>query len=220
MKLKEFEDILKRGNYEEIKPYLRTEVRNKANLHTKVYYQEIIGDIVRVVVAHTMLDDGREVTGLLTPVTINVLGVTPATLLCDAKDNTPCNFKVNTLNSIVKNITQDIDTQPDGYPLESIDTLIQSDNLLESTLVVNIDTNTRVSILQFPKLLRSIYSKIGDYYIIPSSVYEVMIIPSNKVEDIDSMNELIRTVNTTVVSDNDALSNRLLKYNALGLSEC
>ena len=151
---------------------------------------------------------------------INTLDSSVLELLNDARLNTPCNFKLDRLYDIAINARREGKLISAQYPLDSIESLLTSDDLLECTLVVSIDTITRVSILQFPKLLRYIYGKLGDYYIVPSSVYEQMIIPADKVDDIDGVKQIIHQVNSTVVKPTDMLSDKLLKYNALGLSEC
>ena len=220
MNLEEFKNILNSGNYDNMKSFIRMEVRNKANLGPNAYYNNIIGDITSVVTFQTILDDNRQVSAVATNTLINSLGSSVVELLNDAKLNTPCNFKICRLYDIVEYKILNKTKSLSYNTLDSIDTLIDSNNPFDSIIVVSIDTNTRVSILQFPKLLRHIYGKIGDYYIVPSSVYEVFIIPKNKLPDIHQMNEIIHQVNRTSVKPCDVLSNKLLKYNALGLSEC
>ena len=220
MNLKEFENTLKSGSYEDLKQYLRIEVRNKANLSPNAYYNDIIGDIVSVVTFQTMLDDNSHVSAIVTNTLMNSLGDSTIELLSDARENTPCNFKIDRLSNIVFYMRKEGKPFSGQHPLDSIDILSASDELIDSVIVVSIDSITRVSILQFPKLLRHIYSKIGDYYIVPSSVYEQMIIPADKMYDTDQINTLIHNVNSTVVESSDMLSDKLLKYNALGLSEC
>lgn len=220
MNLEEFKNTLTSGNYDNIKPFLRMEVRNKANLGPNVYYKDIIGDIVTVVTFQTTLDDDSVVSAVATNTLINSLDESVLELLNDAKLNTPCNFKLDRLSDIVINARREGKLISAQYPLDSIETLLTSDELLDCVLVVSIDAITRVSILQFPKLLGHIYGKIGDYYIIPSSVYEQMIIPADKIYDIDQVKAIIHQVNNTVVKSTDKLSDKLLKYNALGLSEC
>lgn len=220
MNLEEFKNILNSGNYDNMKPFIRMEVRNKANLGPNAYYNNIIGDIASVVTFQTILDDNSQVSAVATNTLINSLGSSVVELLNDARLNTPCNFKLDRLSDIVINAGREGKLISGQYPLDSIETLLTSNELLDCIIVVSIDSNTRVSILQFPKLLRHIYGKIGDYYIVPSSVYEVFIIPKNKLPDIHRMNEIIRQVNRTTVKACDVLSNKLLKYNALGLSEC
>ncbi len=220
MKLKEFKNILETGKYADLKPFLRMEVRNKANLSPNTYYNTIIGDIVTVVTFHTLLDDNSQVSAIATNTLINSLGSSILQLLDDARENTPCNFKLDRLSDIVINARREGKLISAQYPLDSIKTLLTSDELLDCILVVSIDAITRVSILQFPKLLRNIYGKIGDYYIIPSSVYEQMIIPADKIYDIDRVKAIIHQVNNTVVKSTDKLSDKLLKYDNLGLHEC
>lgn len=220
MNLEEFKNTLTSGNYDDMKPFIRMEVRNKANLSPNAYYKDIIGDIVTVVTFQTTLDDDSCVSAMVTNTLINSLDESVLELLNDARLNTPCNFKLDRLSDIVINARREGKPISAQYPLDSIETLLTSDELLDCILVVSIDTITRVSILQFPKLLRHIYGKIGDYYIIPSSVYEQMIIPADKIYDIDHVKAIIHQVNNTVVKSTDKLSDKLLKYNALGLHEC
>lgn len=220
MNLEEFKNTLTSGNYGDVKPFLRMEVRNKANLRCNEYYNDIIGDIVTVVTFHTLLDDNSQVSAVVTNTLINSLDSSVLELLNDARLNTPCNFKLDRLYDIVINARREGKLISAQYPLDSIETLLTSDELLECILVVSVDSITRVSILQFPKLLRYIYNKIGVYYIIPSSVYEQMIIPADKIYDIDHVKEIIHQVNSTVVKPTDKLSDKLLRYDNLGLHEC
>lgn len=220
MNFEEFKSTLASGNYDDVKPFLRMEVRNKANLSPNAYYIDIIGDIVAVVTLQTILDDDSQVSAMITNTLINSLDESVLELLNDARLNTPSNFKLDRLSDIVINARREGKLISGQYPLDSIDALLTSDELLDCIIVVSIDTITRVSILQFPKLLRHIYGKIGDYYIVPSSVYEQMIIPADKVDDIDGVKQIIHQVNNTVVKPTDMLTDKLLKYNNLGLHEC
>ena len=220
MNLEEFKNTLTSGNYDNVKPFLRMEVRNKENLSPNAYYNDIIGDIVAVVVFQTILDDDSCVSAMATNTFINSLNDSVLELLNDARLNTPSNFKLDRLSDIVINARKGGGLKQGQYSLDCVDTLISSNELLDCVLVVSIDAITSVSILQYPKLLRYIYDKIGDYYIIPSSVYEQMIIPADKVDDIDQVKAIIHHVNNTVVKTSDILSDKLLKYNLLGLFEC
>lgn len=220
MNFEEFKSTLASGNYDDVKPFLRMEVRNKANLSPNAYYIDIIGDIVAVVTLQTILDDDSQVSAMITNTLINSLDESVLELLNDARLNTPSNFKLDRLSDIVINARREGKLISGQYPLDSIDALLTSDELLDCIIVVSIDAITRVSILQFPKLLRHIYGKIGDYYIVPSSVYEQMIIPADKVDDIDGVKQIIHQVNNTVVKPTDMLTDKLLKYDNLGLHEC
>lgn len=220
MNLEEFKNTLTSGNYDDVKPFLRMEVRNKANLSPNAYYIDIIGDIVTVVTFQTMLDDNSIVSAIVTNTLVNSLGDSIQQLLDDARKNTPPLFKYNRLSDICKNIRKHGEVVLENYTIDSINALVRSNDMLNSVIVVSIDTTTRVSILQFPEILSLIQTNIGDYYIIPSSVYEQMIIPADKMYDTDQINTLIHNVNSTVVEPSDKLSDKLLKYDSLGLHEC
>lgn len=220
MKLKELENILKSGDYNKIKPMLRMEVRNKSILQDGAYYNTIVGDIVSVVAVHTMVDNERVATCVLTKKFIDTLDVSVSQLITDATKNTTSNFKVASLGDISMHIATQHDVNYKKYTLDYIDALLSLDDPFECIAVVTIDGNTRVIILQFTDKLQYIFNKIGDYYIIPSSLYEVMIIPSSKVCDIDHINSIIEYVNNNNVQYRDILGYKLLKYDSNGLSLC
>ena len=55
----------------------------------------------------------------------------------------------------------------------------------------------------------SIWKKIGDFYVIPSSVHEILAVPAKSGMNPDELRNIIRDVNRTQVSDEDRLSNNL-----------
>ena len=52
-----------------------------------------------------------------------------------------------------------------------------------------------------------------DWYIIPSSTHEVILVDPSTIE-VEMLNDMIRSVNSDVVSIEDYLSNDALKYDA------
>lgn len=52
-----------------------------------------------------------------------------------------------------------------------------------------------------------------DFYILPSSVHEVILIPAGVIEDKSKLEEMVREVNATQVPDADILSNSVYFYN-------
>ena len=56
-------------------------------------------------------------------------------------------------------------------------------------------------------------SKIeGDYYVLPSSVHEVLILADKSKADIDGLTALVQEINQTVVSQSDILSDKVQHY--------
>ena len=56
--------------------------------------------------------------------------------------------------------------------------------------------------------LKAIREKIGDFYILPSSIHEVLIIPNDGTTDINDLNSIVQDVNANEVSENDYLADR------------
>ncbi len=66
------------------------------------------------------------------------------------------------------------------------------------------------TVLFYPGMLDRLYSIMGgDFYILPSSVHEVLLLPLSE-EDADKLTGIIRSANREVVSDADFLSDDLL----------
>lgn len=62
--------------------------------------------------------------------------------------------------------------------------------------------------------VKKIGEKLGDYYIIPSSIHEMIILKKTEGVDSDFVKNLIRQVNDEVVADNDILTYELYQYDS------
>ncbi len=58
------------------------------------------------------------------------------------------------------------------------------------------------------EFIKTIYSKIGNAYILPSSVHEIIIVPLTNEMDKDYLTQMIRNINATEVSENEYLADR------------
>ena len=63
-------------------------------------------------------------------------------------------------------------------------------------------------ILFCSEYLREIREKFGDFYILPSSIHEVLLVPDNGIVNIDVLTSIVQDVNANVVSENDYLADR------------
>ena len=87
----------------------------------------------------------------------------------------------------------------DGVPL--IHVLTNSERLYGAAAVL------------YPNLLDSIAEKVGDsFYILPSSVHEMLILPGDIGYDVSSLKELVTFVNTTEVQADEVLSNHVYRF--------
>ncbi len=82
---------------------------------------------------------------------------------------------------------------------------------------MHILTNERktfgASSLLYPDLLAKIGDEFGDdYYLIPSSIHEVILIQKRDLGDVSELNNMIREVNLTQLSHDEILSNHYYTY--------
>lgn len=60
----------------------------------------------------------------------------------------------------------------------------------------------------------SIAVESENYYVIPSSVYEIIIVPEHAVDDPDTLKHICRDINRTVLEPQDFLSDSIYRYEA------
>lgn len=58
-----------------------------------------------------------------------------------------------------------------------------------------------------------IYEKLGEYYVLPSSIHEVLVLPKEGAPEPQLLREMIHDINITEVSNEDYLSDYLYAYN-------
>ena len=51
-----------------------------------------------------------------------------------------------------------------------------------------------------------------DFYVLPSSVHEVIILPDDKSADVQALNRMVEEINSSVVAEMDVLSNRVYHF--------
>ncbi len=65
-----------------------------------------------------------------------------------------------------------------------------------------------------PKTMNRITEKLGDVYVIPSSVDETLIVPKNAVDDVNKLVTMVKEVNASEVRPEDQLSNNIYEYDS------
>ena len=61
-------------------------------------------------------------------------------------------------------------------------------------------------------VLRKIREKIGDFYILPSSVHEVLVVPVSEGIDREELEEMVKSVNAAEVAPEDQLADRVFLF--------
>lgn len=54
----------------------------------------------------------------------------------------------------------------------------------------------------------------GDYYILPSSIHEVLMLPAGELDDTEKLKEMVKEINQDAVDESERLSNNVYYYNA------
>ena len=54
----------------------------------------------------------------------------------------------------------------------------------------------------------------GDYFVLPSSVHECLMVPDNGMHEIDALNEMVKDVNDTIVDPEEILSYKVQHYDS------
>ena len=62
------------------------------------------------------------------------------------------------------------------------------------------------------QVLDEVAEKVGDFIIIPSSIHEVLIVPRNEETDTSALNDMVNDVNTSTVSKDEWLSDKVYTY--------
>ena len=61
--------------------------------------------------------------------------------------------------------------------------------------------------------LRQIFNKIGDYYILPSSIHEVIVVPKESWPgEATELSKMVREINADYVDDEDVLADECFEY--------
>lgn len=141
-------------------------------------------------------------------------GVNAIELFEIAKNNTKklLGVKIQNIGEIMANII--------GQP-ELVGESIEEITETPMWILTNKSSINGSSLILYPEILEKISEKLGDeYYIIPSSIHEVLCVPSTS-DEMDAnaysahITSLIEEVNNNALSPEEKLSDTLYKYNRL-----
>lgn len=102
-----------------------------------------------------------------------------------------------------------------GIELTEIDWMEDGDILNEEYpffVLTNKENLNGATALLHSKILNTIAYKFGKFYILPSSVHEIMILPATGDDDIASLKEMVCEINDSVVADDEILSYNVYQF--------
>lgn len=105
----------------------------------------------------------------------------------------------------------------EGMPEEHVNKIIetQATNCPMYVLTNQRKTDGAVAII-FKDVLEKVHQKIGeDFYILPSSRHEVILMPKSTVNDVQELKQLVEEVNGTEIKKTDKLSDHVYQYDSV-----
>ena len=133
---------------------------------------------------------------------INILGVTADDLFDKARRNLHKGASVKSMSQVLSELMGGIPVPeaPTGIFVATTSNKINGGAILTDT-----------------ELLESFRKEHGDFWIIPSSIHELIFVPCDKADG-EALEPMINEVNGTCVSPEERLSNNLFKFDENGLT--
>lgn len=194
------------GNYEVMKKHLMIQVVNTADNASRlasIPHREV-EDLS--IIYRFILDAGidTEASVLLTNDLIANYNITEEQLYNDAMANSPVRFPATfgSIGSVLAGLTG---CDPDFF---------EGDHVPLFVLSCNQGVNGAGAVF-YPGLLAEISAELGkDFYILPSSVHEVLILPDTGDIDVEHTKELVASINQAELPIADKLSDNVYHYEA------
>ena len=215
-------DLQEVKNYEVVKDFIYPKVSNlqsNVNRLSNIPYTQK-EDLA--ITYHIWANGNEEFMGTIT---INndlmeLYGVSMDTLHGQAMNNmdkiSPLKFE-SIQETMVKMMASDF-AQEEGIPLEEAKDLIRAsipnDGPDLYCLTNEVNVNGAVYIMR-EDVQQMVAEKLGgDYYILPSSVHEVLIVPQSAGMDPEELTDMVNTVNEGCVMQDEILSDHVYQYDA------
>ena len=136
-----------------------------------------------------------------------------------AKNNTQRRYK-GRVSNMLEIMGEIISSDSDNLDPDMVDAFFEMDSVYEDNMMpMFVATNSKkvngAGVILYDGLLRTFAEKIGgDFYILPSSVHEVIFVPANGDMDARYLIQMVKEVNATEVSPDEVLSDNVYMYHA------
>ena len=136
-----------------------------------------------------------------------------------AKNNTQKRYKGSVFN-MIEIMGEIISHNVDNIEPNIVDDFFEmnftyEDNMIPMFVATNNKKINGAGVILYEGLLKAFAEKIGcDFYILPSSVHEVIFVPANGDMDARYLIQMVREVNATQVAPDEVLSDNVYMYHA------
>lgn len=139
---------------------------------------------------------------------IERMGVTHEQLRADALENSPeiRPVVIQGMNEVMKEMMGSEAYEMFGIP----------DDTEEMMFIATVpDKNSGAGVLAYQDFMDQAAEKIGgDFYVIPSSIHEILLVPDNGEVQAEGLKEMVQEVNATEVSPEEKLSDNVYHYDS------
>ena len=163
-------------------------------------YETVLDDLAAVIYVYIDSNERGLMTSKLQPKHLEKLGIDEEELFEAALKNTANLFpaKICNMSEIVVGMGKDA-LPCDDFPMY---------------VATNSNSINGAAVCLYPGLFKKFSEEhnLGNLYILPSSVSEIIILPESIGSDVDYLKEMVEDVNASVLVDKDILSNSLYRY--------
>ena len=203
-------DVTSLTDYDQMKDKLVMQVvgtDTNASLLSNVPHQEMedLSVVYRFVLENN--EDSRS-SILVTNQMMNAMGVTPEQLHADALVNSPQlkPIVIMGMNEVMMEMLGMEQAEMMGIPLD------MDEKMYVATVP---DKIQGAGVLAYENFMDQAAERVGgSFYILPSSLHEVLLVPDNGEMGLQELESMVRDVNATQVSPEDRLSDNVYHYDA------
>ena len=206
-------DVNALTDYEQMKDKLVMEVvsaETNADMLAKVPHQDMEDMAVVYRFVLDTNDDGRA-TILVTNQLLETMGVTPEQLHADALENAP-----ELKPAVIQGMSEVIAEMMGVNPEELAEMGMPGDPENEQMFVASVPDKVHgAGVLAYQNFMDQAAERVGgDFYILPSSIHEVLIVPDNGNMKLSDLEAMVREVNATQVAPEDKLTDSVYHYDS------
>lgn len=129
-----------------------------------------------------------------------------------AKTNTAKSAQFESMDTIMKNIMMD-----KGMDKELADMMLSNQSTPLSVLK-NESGIDGAALIACPEVLKAVQKELGEeFYILPSSIHEVLVLPKSFTDDVDDLKQMVSSVNEAEVPREDRLSDQVYEFDGHSL---
>lgn len=121
---------------------------------------------------------------------------------------------VKPLESLIQEwVGGDAKTEEETHHYKDFDISI-AEEIQETALYVatNRSKTNGAAVLLYPDLLDSVGTLLGDYFVLPSSIHETLLLPADVGMEPDALIQMVHEVNETTVAAEEVLSENVYRY--------